>query len=181
MNDNAKILLKQQLEEQDLRQTQYEARDNIEYPGWTLLLRDVVKAYGICPFLNVWDEECNKRRAAWISNQLDAGDAYRAAVKQMTDEDIIAEIETEMQQTRERLEKHTRELVSRTQLPENATFEELIENVYKRRDAKSQNKKSKECWSNTLRCLDVLAKDASIDFAKFVNIFNQLFKRCIFR
>lgn len=170
MNDNAKILLKQQLEEQDLRQTQYETRDNRDYPGWTLLLKDVVKAYGICPFLNVWDEECNERRAAWISSQLDGGEAYYAAVNVMTDESMVTEIETALQYAREQLEKHTRELVFRTQLPGNVTFEELIDNVYKRRDAKSQNKKSKECWSETLRCLDVLAKEARIDFAKYVNV-----------
>ncbi len=170
MNDSAKILLKQQLEEQDERQRYYEERDNPEIPGWTLLLKDVVKAYGVCPFLNVWDDECNKRRAGWISNQCDNGNAYTAALELITDNAQETDLETEMATSRAELTTHTQHLVDSVTLPENIGFAELLENVYKRRDAKSQNKKSKECWAQTLRCLDILAQESRIDFAKFVHV-----------
>ncbi len=170
MNDSAKILLKQQLEEQDQRQLQYEAKDNTQIPGWSLLLKDVVKAYGVCPFLNVWDDECNTRRATWIASQQDGGEAYRAAFTLMTDEDLVAEMEAQVTFTRHRLEIHTRKLVDAISLADGLNFDELLENVYKRRDAKSQNKKSKECWARTLECLNTVAREARVDFAKYVYV-----------
>lgn len=170
MNDNAKIILKQQLEEHDAKYKEYEERDDPVYPGWTFLLKDVVKAYGICPYLNVWDPGCHAKRQTWLEGQPDAGQAYASSVTQMSDESVLADIERDMVCIKSSIESYVRSVVERVHLPDEATFESLIENVCKRRDAKSQNKKSKECWAITLRCLDVLAQEAGIDFAKYVHI-----------
>lgn len=170
MNDSAKILLKQQLEEQNHRQSQYEERDNPKIPGWSLLLKDVVKAYGVCPFLNVWDDECNKRRPSWIEKQSDDGAAYHAAYKLITDDVQPAEMEAEIVSTRRSMDEYTRNLVRSVSLPGDMQFNDLLENVYRRRDAKSQNKKSKDCWLRTLECLDIIARTVRIDFAKYVYV-----------
>lgn len=91
--EDAKLIFTQRLEEQAEKLRAYEEQDDIEFPRWSLLLKDVVKAYGICPYHNVHDPDCKARRGSWIASQIDRGRAYANAFTAVTDPAVIENVE----------------------------------------------------------------------------------------
>lgn len=184
--DVSKLHLKDKLEEQKRCLEEYSSLDVVEYPGWTFLLSAVVKAYGICPYLDVKDLESKERRETWLLNQSDKGEQYFDSVKKLLDQGWISTVERELDELRSLIRGHVdkviRELneevqndLSEDPLAENddnlimVNHDELIDNIRMRKEAKSQNKKVKQTWNQTIRALDFLVNRKGLDFSKYIH------------
>jgi hypothetical protein len=187
--DITKLHLKDRLDEQVKFLEEYNARDIPEFPGWTFLLSNVVKEYGVCPYLNVNDEESKKRRIDWLHNQPDKGVFYHEIVKKLLDQQWMAELENELDVLRQRIREYVHETIqtlnneskvaeenedksvdlSEQDLYMQINHDELIDNIKLRKEAKSQNKKVKESWNQTLRTLDYMVTKKGLDFSKYVH------------
>jgi hypothetical protein len=167
--DASKIHLKHRLEEQVTNLQKYEELDSQEYPGWTFCLSAVVKTYGVCPFLNVYDKDCKEQRVPWLRKQHDEGKTYDDAVRELLDEQSLENIEKEMNSIKEQITLHVREVFEDLVLPDDLTHDLLIENIRLKKEAKSQNKKVKETWNQTLRTMDFVMLKKGVDFSKYVH------------
>ena len=170
MDDEAKLLLKEKVESRSRVLASYDKHDDPLHPAWTFLLRDVVKSYGVCPYLNIFDDDCNKRRMPWVTHRPDGGEVYFATVRNVTDASMVTDLEQQISDVKTSLDAHVRMRITAEILTHDMTFDAIIENVLKRRDAKSQNKKAKDEWTDTLRCFDSIATNTGINFAKYVQV-----------
>lgn len=168
--DTGKLYLKNKLEEQVKSLEDYSLHDSIEYPGWTFLLPDVVKAYGICPFLNVYDTECIQRRITWLHSQSDEGATYVDVVNRITDDSRLENLQKQIAEIKHDLIHHVKSRVKTMELSDGFDYDKLLDNIRMRKETKSQNKKVKDTWNLTLKVLDGICQDYGIDFSKYVNI-----------
>lgn len=188
--DTNKLYLKDSLDEQTQFLEEYNARDLPDYPGWTFLLSNVRKEYGICPYLNVNDEESKRRRVSWLKDQPDGGTLYNEFVNKLLDQRWMSELESEMDVLRQRIRDYVHKIIdelnlesiviekksedNNVKLSDQEIFmqidhDELIDNIKLRKEAKSQNKKIKESWNQTLRTLDYMVTKKGLDFSKYVH------------
>src|SRR5690349_6813890 len=126
-SDHSKISLKNRLEEQVKNLDQYNSQDLSDHPGWTFLLSPIIKNYGICPFLNVQDEESKKRRIHWIISQQDKGELYYNTVREFTDDQWITNIEADLEKTKREIVQHVSKVMEDLVLPDELTHDTLIE------------------------------------------------------
>lgn len=177
--DSSKLHLKNRLEEHMAQLEEYDSRDQPDYPGWTFLLSDVVKEYGICPFLNVDDEGCRDRRLTWLQEQKDAGKIYFEAVSRLSDRRWLQDIEDETFSLKKQIQQHVTNVVESLNEQSLSTEEgadnfidhdSLIDSIRLRKEAKSQNKTVKEAWNKTLRSLDYIMLQRGVDFSKYISI-----------
>jgi len=181
-NDVAKLYLKNKLDEQVRFLEEYNQRDDPEYPGWTFLLSPVVKEYGICPYLDVKEDNgqsLKSMRMGWLANQKDGGALYKDCVGIFLDQQQMIDLENDIESTRNHMREYVLQVIldlnSESKAEDDVAMEvnhdQLIDNIKLRKDAKSQNKKVKECWNQTLRCLDYLYLNKGVDFSKYVQAF----------
>lgn len=188
--DITKLNLKNALNEKVKYLEEYNQSDDPQYPGWTFLLSPIVRSYGICPYLNVRDMESKKRRTEWLGNQSDQGKLYHETVKKLLDQQWMADLENDLAVLRERIRDHVLRVIQSLNeenqhlldspaalqfelngddVPIVIDHDELIENIRKRKEAKSQNKKVKETWNQTLRVLNYLVVKKGLDFSKYIH------------
>ena len=159
-SDSSKLKLKNRLEEQVAHLEDYNNHDDPEYPGWTFLLGDVVKTYGICPFLNVHDSDCRIRRIEWLQQQKDNGAIYFDAVGKLSDQQWLADLETEMENIREEVRLYVLDVIESLNLGNkgndcdkgdkggkggkecNIDHDTLINSIRTRKEAKKSKQKS---------------------------------------
>ena len=164
----------------------YSSLDVAEYPGWTFLLSNVAKTYGICPYLDVKDPELRERRVTWLQEQNDKGELYHDVVRKLLDQGWIATVERDLDELRAMIKQYVnksirelneeveQELVDNPMVENDDSLilvnhDELIENIRMRKEAKSQNKKVKQTWNQTLRALDFLVNRKGLDFSKYIH------------
>jgi hypothetical protein len=165
-----KLTLRDDLLEQMRNLDDYNLYDIPEYPGWTFLVSSVVKAYGICPFLNVYDEECKKRRVPWLQSQADRGDLYDQVIDNLVNLTVLRNLESDVNGTRTELVDYVIETLQKCTLPDGMNHDLLIDNIRMRKEAKTQNKKVKDAWSTSLRVLDYIAVNCGFDFSKYIHV-----------
>jgi len=194
--DVTKLNLKNALNEKVKYLEEYYAVDVPEYPGWTFLLSPVIRAYGICPYLNVKDHDSKKKRVEWLQSKADGGKLYQETVVKLLDQQWMADLENDITMIRQELRDHVNRTISSLNdqtmkessytmasnedvtsqysysgddLPVIIDHDDLIENIRKRKEAKSQNKKVKETWNQTLRTLNYLYIKRGVDFSKYIH------------
>lgn len=170
MQDARKLTLKDDLEEQLKNLEEYDKHDLEDYPGWTFLVAAVVKAYDICPFLNVYDDEARRRRVPWLQSQFDKGAIYDREIDELTNPNVVRDIESQIHNTKVDLSEYVQGVLSRLELPDGIDHDTLIENIRMRKEAKSQNKKVKDAWSTSLRILEFIMQEKGIDFSKYIQV-----------
>jgi hypothetical protein len=185
-SDSSKLHLKKNFEEKVAHLEDYNVRDDPEYPGWTFLLSEVIKNYGICPFLNVHDEESHMRRIEWLQKQKDGGIIYFDAVKKLSDQKWIFDIENDLEMLREEIRQYVLKHINLLNNVNNVrhgddqnsnenyndqiiNHDELVNSIRIRKEAKSQNKKVKEAWNQSLQILNYIMVKKGIDFSKYIN------------
>ena len=166
MDDAKKIQLATQLEQRTSKLEAYCARDVDNYPGWTFLIQDVTKAYGVCPFLNVTDEEGTRRRLEWLTGHEDKGSTYYNAVASITDDTPLEELEKQLESVRHSIETRVTEVFVEGLM----SLDEFRESVNRKREARNQNRKAKEDWNRTLQCMDHAATYMGLDLSKYATI-----------
>ncbi|RKO94519.1 hypothetical protein BDK51DRAFT_33572 [Blyttiomyces helicus] len=168
--DFKKLNLKDELAKKTYNLKLYSDLDLPDYPGWAFLLPAVVKKYGVCPFLNVHDEECNKQRISWLKNQEDGGKVYSDQLAFFTTNEAFRIIEDELKHKLNSLTRYMENIFDSVSLPDNSKLSDLLNNIRARKEAKSQNKKNKESWSMTLNNLDFIASTKGIDVCKYFEV-----------
>ena len=166
----SKISLKNKLEEQVRNLDEYSTNDVVEHPGWAFLLGPVIKAYGICPFLNIHDEQCRIRRVTWLMDQPDKGKLYYDTLKEYIDGEDSQHMDQTLENLRTELINYVKNVLDELALPDNVTHDLLIENIKMRKEAKSHSQHVKETWKQTIRCLEYISTKKGIDFGKYVRI-----------
>ncbi len=171
-SDVYKLNLKDKLEQQEKNLEQYNEHDVQDFPGYTFLLSQVVKAYGVCPYLNVYDPDCKTRRVTWLEEQSDKGAVYFKTVKDLTDDDLLHEVETKLMNNQELLKSHVVEALANVEPTTDFDIDHdlLVNSIKMRKEAKSVNKKVKEARAQTNRILDYIMMKCGIDFNRYVQI-----------
>lgn len=178
-NRNVKFYVKErfQLKEEfeqdaeDLRQ--YNDCDDSKHPAWTFLINEVVKTYGICPFLNNQDEDSFQKRVEWLNSQKDKGQLYYEIVEKLTTPTFMEELEKHVVDLKNELTEYVQKMLKNVDSLDDDVqiiidHDKLVENIRLRKEAKSQTKMVKEIWNQTLRCLDHIVLSIGIDFTKYI-------------
>jgi hypothetical protein len=180
--DTSKILLKEQLEERNRCLDNYRSRDVADLPGWSFLLTEVIKAYGVCPHLDVVDSDSRERRLSWLSSQSDKGLTYYEQVKPHMDHEWIVALEREIESIRSAIYVHVvavltqlnNETTATTRGAENddesdliVDHDKLLEYIRLKKDSKSQNQQTKNRWKRTVNSLNHLIRKKGLDFSKY--------------
>lgn len=167
--DVAKLYLKDELEERVKNLEAYKKLDIPDHPGWTFMLSPIVKEYGICPFLNVFDPETKQRRLPWLYSQSDKGEFYHQTILTYVNEVTLENLDSEIASVKKKLSAHVKEILCSFEMTDGITHDILIENIKLKKEANSQ-KRIKTMWDQTIRMFDYIMMNKGIDFSKYVNV-----------
>jgi hypothetical protein len=163
-----KLKVKKEHERCERNLAEYEKHDSPELPAWTLLLPNVVKAYGVCPHLNINDPAHLSNRRAWVESQPDGGATYRAEVDALT---LAENNEASCEQRKELLDRLTAVVegkLATTSTP--ISCAELLEKVRDVVEGRSKTKAEKaEALAACVR-LSAIANEAGIDIARYAEL-----------
>ena len=150
---------------------EFEASDSRDYPAWTFLISDVVKAYGICNYLDYRTDESisvnNDRKRHFLFNQQDAGATYTAKTKEVTDDSDLKSLERQLEVLKAKIHEYVFQKMSEMDLPDGLTLERITEVLLAKKETKSQNKKAKETYTQVVLAMDQVLMRIGIDLSKY--------------
>jgi hypothetical protein len=146
--------------------TEYERHDDRDMPGWTLLLPAVVKAYGVCPYLDVNIPHHGEERARWIAVQADGGAVYHNEVGRLVSSEDRERHRVWEAEALSKLEAITCRLGSR----HGVDVASIMEAVRRERDNRAKTKKDKARFLGVMQELDHAAREAHVDLVTYMDV-----------
>lgn len=148
---------------------EYEKHDDSDMPGWTLLLPAVVKAYGVCPFLDVRIPQHGEERARWIASQADGGTLYHNEVGRLISSEDRERHRAWEEQALMRLQNLTDRLGTRGKVD----VSQIISALRKERESRTKTKKDKARFLTILQEVDRAAKDANVNLVFYMELVDR--------
>jgi len=158
-----------QAERREKNISEYEKHDDRSLPAWTLLLPTVVKAYGICPYLNVDQPHHSEERGRWVSSQTDGGATYRQEVDRLINSEDREKHRLWEESALARLENIITRLGRRHQVDVAA----VISQVRQERDAKTKTKKDKARYLSVMQEVDRVARETHVDLVTYLDVVDR--------
>lgn len=178
--DRVKLQLKATLQQRESELDAYEKADVAEYPGYTFLISAVVEAYGICPYLNVFDPALDGAlsRGKWISEQSDNGAVYFREKNRVEDTSMDANLDREHEDLKTTLTNRVTETINNDiELAGHLlqTFDELLTAFWTCKRSKSMNKQMKELKAKVTHTMDaVMLGSRGLDFNRYMSIVHDV-------
>lgn len=168
--DNIRI---QYLEYQNM-EAKYLEYDSKHVPGCLFLHKDILKSYGLCPFLDIdldnvnedTTNEIEKGRLEWLSNQIDNGKLYFKLKDEIFERQDVTRSKTEKQTLEEEISDYVNSILTPSQLEyfnnsTNFIKEYIVCNV--------KTKRLKEKFKMMINWLSILYSETGIEFHKYLS------------
>ena len=166
------VQLKEAYERETRILSEYNNKDNLEYPGWTFLVPDVLKVYEICPFLDPTSGA--ERRKNWLENQVDNGKVYFDVVERLTDDVKWNSLKESVTRNLDLLTAYVEGAVDSTVQEPHHRFDTLMQNVKEYKDTRSKNKKVKDMWDAMLLVIDYIVMSTGVDFGTYLQVAHNI-------
>ena len=141
--------------EKQKRLDEYLSQDSVTFPAYTFFYKEVVSAYGICPYIQLAFKHL---RENWLAESFDQGANYREIVRSIQ---TVTIYDTDMEGVKEELIREVSKLEGSS---------ELIEKVKERSETVSMNKTKRASWNQTLLKIDEFSEKNKFDFVKFCKV-----------
>lgn len=159
--------IRKNAQEKRIALDEYAQQDSAQYPGWTFLVRDVVEAYGVCPFLSGKEPEATSNRSSWLSSRTDGGEIYRTSISFLTDEHVIQTAKENVNKAVESL----KEAVSSTlQAHGFQNHDALLDTITSYKQSRNRNKKLKMVWMSTTEEFMRIRAAVGLDFCAYFDV-----------
>ncbi len=165
LSDAHRLALKYDHEDQERLLKEHQKNDIPEFPSWTFLLPEVIDAYGVCPYLDVRDDETKDMRVVWLRQQKDKGATYERVKSDALTEKCLRAIEKSIEEAKEALTTYVK---SRCSTQGTSLHDNLLERIQERKAVKNQNERAKTAWKETVNHMNNVMTETGIDFAKYV-------------
>ena len=173
-SDNTKLELKDDFNNREHELEAYKQADDDQLPGFVFLLPVVIEAYGICPFLNVFDNDSlHEDRQKWLHEQFDRGELYMRERNRMADGPAsTVHLDKEYEQLKTTLTEWVANTINNDLELEPdlfQSFDELQEAFLKCKRGKTVNKQSKELKQKITRTMDaIMLSNDGFDFNRYM-------------
>lgn len=172
--DLERIKMKRQHAEEEYRRYQlvegtYAERDPEDVPAFAFLHRDVVRKYGMCPYVNINNtadtkEQLREKRKEWLQTQEDGGTVYYDVVDNLVNCTSLQD----KKNRRDALEKSIGERITLVLTPsQRHLYEEAETTLSQYCAAPSKTKRIKDAFKLALRHLSTLHNETSLPLDKF--------------
>ena len=175
--DNAKkakeqreLLRKTYLESQEIEKKYLEIDSKI-VPGNLFLHEDVIKKYGLCPFINVKEneigKEIEKKRLEWLESTDDKGELYYNLYKDFYENTIINSLLKEKQKIEDSIEEFIKKSLSPSQ---NEIYDDSISLLQDYIKCNIKSKRIKERYKNFVNNMSILYSETSFTLHNYLSL-----------
>jgi hypothetical protein len=175
--DNAKkakeqreLLRKTYLESQEIEKKYLEIDSKI-VPGNLFLHEDVIKKYGLCPFINVKEneigKEIEKKRLEWLESTDDKGELYYNLYKDFYENTIINSLLKEKQKIEDSIEEFIKKSLSPSQ---NEIYNDSISLLQDYIKCNIKSKRIKERYKNFVNNMSILYSETSFTLHNYLSL-----------
>ncbi len=174
--DNAKkskeqreLLRKSYLEAQEIEK-KYLEKDSKILPGNLFLHEDVIKKYGLCPFINIMvtetSSEIEKKRLKWLESKDDKGECYYNLYKDFYENTIINSLLKEKQKIEDSIEDFIKKSLSPSQ---NEIYNDSISFLKEYTILTIKSKRVKERYKNFINNMSILYLETSFPLHNYLS------------
>jgi hypothetical protein len=173
--DNAKkakekreILRNTYLEAQEI-QKKYLEKDSKILPGNLFLHEDIIKKYGLCPFIKLKDEIAGineKKRLEWLESTDDKGECYYNLYKDFYENTIINSLLEEKQKIEDSIEDFIKKSFSSSQ---NEIYNDSISLLEEYIKCDIKSKRIKERYKNFINNMSILYMETSFPLHNYLS------------
>jgi len=175
--DNAKkakeqreLLRKTYLESQEIEKKYLEIDSKI-VPGNLFLHEDVIKKYGLCPFINVKEneigKEIEKKRLEWLESTDDKGELYYNLYKDFYENTIINSLLKEKQKIEDSIEEFIKKSLSPSQ---NEIYNDSVSLLQDYIKCNIKSKRIKERYKNFVNNMSILYSETSFTLHNYLSL-----------
>jgi hypothetical protein len=175
--DNAKkakeqreLLRKTYLESQEIEKKYLEIDSKI-VPGNLFLHEDVIKKYGLCPFINIkkneTGKEIEKKRLEWLESTDDKGELYYNLYKDFYENTIINSLLKEKQKIEDSIEEFIKKALSPSQ---NEIYHDSISLLQDYIKCNIKSKRIKERYKNFVNNMSILYSETSFTLHNYLSL-----------
>ena len=175
--DNAKkakeqreLLRKTYLESQEIEKKYLEIDSKI-VPGNLFLHEDVIKKYGLCPFINIKEnetgKEIEKKRLEWLESTDDKGELYYNLYKDFYENTIINSLLKEKQKIEDSIEEFIKKALSPSQ---NEIYHDSISLLQDYIKCNIKSKRIKERYKNFVNNMSILYSETSFTLHNYLSL-----------
>lgn len=175
--DNAKkakeqreLLRKTYLESQEIEKKYLEIDSKI-LPGNLFLHEDVIKKYGLCPFINIKEnetgKEIEKKRLEWLESSDDKGEFYYNLYKDFYENTIINSLLKEKQKIEDSIEEFIKKSLSPSQ---NEIYNDSISLLQDYIKCNIKSKRIKERYKNFVNNMSILYSETSFTLHNYLSL-----------
>ena len=176
--DNAKkskeqreLLRKSYLEAQEIEK-KYLEKDSKILPGNLFLHEDIIKKYGLCPFINENEmnengSEIEKKRLEWLESKDDKGECYYNLYKDFYENTIINSLLKEKQKIEDSIEDFIKKSLSPSQYE---LYNDSISFLQEYIKCAIKSKRIKERYKNFINNMSILYMETSFPLHNYISL-----------